>query len=103
MQLDFQIRFAPYNQVFQQLLDPAGLFAGNRNGLNVILVRFEDWTRFRDAPSIAELDENVRHLESAVRAAARRAGSPVFVCLCPGSPAVLSCPHPAPSATRSAA
>src|SRR5712664_1908044 len=65
LKLDFQIRFAPYNQVFQQLLDAAGLFAGNRNGLNVILVRFEDWTRFRDSTSIAELDEEVRHLESA--------------------------------------
>src|SRR6266851_8936479 len=101
LQLDFQIRFAPYNQVFQQLLDPAGLFAGNRNGLNVILVRFEDWTRFRDAPSIAELDENVRHLESAVRAAARRAVSPMLVCLCPASPEFLSDPARAASATRS--
>jgi len=70
LNLDFQIRFAPYNQVFQQLLDPAGLFAGNRNGLNVVLVRFEDWARFRDSTNIAELDEEVRHLESAVCSAA---------------------------------
>src|SRR5689334_8356172 len=77
LHFDFQIRFAPYNQVFQQLLDPAGLFSTNRNGLNVVLVRFEDWARFRDSTSIGELDEEVRHLESAVRSAAGRAGSPI--------------------------
>jgi hypothetical protein len=36
LKLEFPIRFASYNQVFQQLLDPAGLFAANRNGLNVV-------------------------------------------------------------------
>jgi FkbH-like protein len=90
LHLDFQIRFAPYNQVFQQLLDPAGLFAGNRNGLNVVLVRFEDWARFRDSTRIDELDEEVGHLASAVRTAAGRADSPMLVCLCPASPEFLS-------------
>ncbi|PYT24150.1 MAG: hypothetical protein DMG58_26585, partial [Acidobacteria bacterium] len=101
LHLDFQIRFAPYNQVFQQLLDPAGLFAGNRNGLNVVLVRFEDWARFRDSTSIGELDEEVRHLESALRSAAGRAGSPMLVCLCPASPEFLSDASRAAFAARS--
>jgi FkbM family methyltransferase len=35
--------FAPYNQPFQQLLDPRSVLATNRNGLNVMLVRVEDW------------------------------------------------------------
>src|SRR5713226_8408705 len=69
LKLDFQIRFAPYNQVFLQLLDPAGLFAGNPSGLNVVLVRLEDWGRFRDALSLADLEQNVRNLESALRSA----------------------------------
>src|ERR1700739_270763 len=43
--LEYEIRFAGYNQLFQQLLDPAGLFARNRGGFNVALVRFEDWLR----------------------------------------------------------
>ncbi len=38
------IRLAPYNQVFQQLLDPESLLSRNR-GVNVLLVRFEDWIR----------------------------------------------------------
>src|SRR6266852_4365812 len=89
LKLDFYIRFAPYNQVFQQLLDPLGLLAGNRNGLNVVLVRFEDWARFRHAASIAELEDEVRSLESALKSAARAAGSPLLVCVCPASPEFL--------------
>ncbi|NEO30634.1 MAG: amino acid adenylation domain-containing protein [Symploca sp. SIO3C6] len=39
----YSIEFAPYNQVFQELLNPASLLATNENGVNIILVRFEDW------------------------------------------------------------
>src|SRR5690242_654529 len=101
LKLDFQIRFAPYNQVFQQLLDPAGLFAGNRNGLNVVLVRFEDWARFRNSSTVGELEEEVRHLESALRSAAARGGAPMLVCMCPASPEFLSDPTRAAFAARS--
>ena len=38
-----EVRFAPYNQVFQQLLDPASLLSANRSGVNVLLVRPGDW------------------------------------------------------------
>ena len=37
------VQFAPYNQIFQQLLDPGSLIGRNSQGVNVILVRFEDW------------------------------------------------------------
>jgi len=40
---EYGIRIAPYNQVFQLLLDPAGALASNSDGVNVVLVRFEDW------------------------------------------------------------
>ena len=36
--LDYEIRFAGYSQLFQELLDPAGLFARNRGGVNIALV-----------------------------------------------------------------
>lgn len=90
LKLDHPIRFAAYNQVFQELLNPAGLFAGNRGGLNVLLVRFEDWARFRDQLSIAELEEHVQHFISAVRSAASAASAPILVCVCPASPEFLS-------------
>ena len=90
LKLDLPVRFASYNQVFQQLLDPSGLFARNRNGLNVVLVRFEDWARFRGHVSINELEENVAHFASALRSAASALPSPILVCICPASPEFLS-------------
>src|SRR6185436_4347717 len=89
LKLDYQIQFAPYNQVFQQLFDPTGLLVHNRNGLNVVLVRFEDWARFRDTVSVGELEADVRNFGSALRSAAASSGSPWLVCLCPASPDFL--------------
>ncbi len=39
---DCTIEVAPYNQIFQQLLDPSSLFNSNSNGLNVVFLRIED-------------------------------------------------------------
>src|SRR5215475_9235525 len=41
--LGYEVRFAGYNQVFQELLDPSGMFARNPHGVNVVLVRVSDW------------------------------------------------------------
>lgn len=84
------IRFAPYNQVFQQLLDPAGLLMRNRGGVNVILLRFEDWARFGAGPSLTALEENVRQFTEALGNAAPAFHSPVLVAVCPASPAFLA-------------
>ena len=81
--LDFEIRFAGYNQIFQALLDPDGLFARNRGGVNVALVRFEDW--LRDG-GVAGLEERARKLAEAVRNAAPSA-APLVLAVCPASPA----------------
>ena len=37
------VQFAPTEQVFQQLLDPDSLLGRNRHGVNVVLVRLDDW------------------------------------------------------------
>jgi len=37
------IEFAPYNQIFQQLLDAGSAFRKNRDGVNVVLLRLEEW------------------------------------------------------------
>jgi FkbH-like protein len=65
-----EIRFAGYGQVFQELLDPAGLFARNNSGINIVLVRFDDWPGGQAAEFVA-----------AVRSAALPA--PLIVVLCP--------------------
>src|ERR1700722_111771 len=47
LELPAAVEFAPYDQVFQQLLDPGSMLSQNKNGVNVALLRFDDWTRPR--------------------------------------------------------
>lgn len=44
--LALNVEFTPYNQVFQELLSPAGHFLGNAAGFNVIILKFDDWLRY---------------------------------------------------------
>lgn len=91
---------APYGQIFQELLDPSSGFGKNRNGVNVVLVRLEDW--IRDAPEGAEatsnaetIKRNVEDLVSAVKQAAASLSSPIVLWVCPpssGSSARLPAP-----------
>src|SRR5436189_1424910 len=66
LEMPMRIEFAPYNQVLQQLLDPSSILSTNNNGLNVVLVRFEDWQRNgRDVKvlnSQQKVEENLREL-----------------------------------------
>src|ERR1051326_2858037 len=77
--LEYEIRFAGYNQIFQQLLDPAGLYARNRAGFNVALVRFEDWQS-------AGVEEESRRLVEAILTAARSFSAPLILTICPPTP-----------------
>ena len=74
--LDCEIRFAGYNQLFQELLDPAGLFAHNCRGFNVVLVRFGDW----EAAGVGALAER---LAGAIRNGAGASSAPLIVVECP--------------------
>ncbi|MEL6439650.1 MAG: FkbM family methyltransferase [Cyanobacteria bacterium J06621_8] len=38
-----KIKFADYNQIFQELLNPSSLLSQNRDGVNLVLLRLEDW------------------------------------------------------------
>ena len=73
---DDGVRFAPYNQVFQQLLDPHSLLGRNRGGVNLVLVRFEDWLPVqpggRREERFAPTPRNWRRRSSPFRGAARR-------------------------------
>jgi FkbH-like protein len=72
--LPAELRFAAYHQVFQELLDPTGLFARNTGGVNVVLVRFDDWP-----------EGQVAEFVDAVRAAVGRTAVPLILVLCPGA------------------
>ena len=52
-------------------------------GVNVVLVRFEDWTA-----DLARLEADVRHFADALKAAAHSFSAPLLVCVCPASPGV---------------
>lgn len=82
------VSFAPYNQVFQQLLDPASLIRRNTDGANVILLRLSDWQRFDENLSDAsakkkKIERNVRELVQTLQAIAPSLSVPMLVCLCP--------------------
>ena len=101
------IEFAPYNQVFQQLLDPLSLINKNKKGINIILLRFEDWIRY-DKKSSSEpkgkalskqnistikrqekIKENVLNFVRDLKYSAEQSTIPYLVCICPASPEVV--------------
>jgi FkbH-like protein len=88
LEIPANIEFAPYNQVFQQLLDPAGLLHANRDGLNVILLRVEDWQRYSDdrAGESSALDRTAGELVRSLQTFCRTGGVPNLLCLCPPTP-----------------
>ena len=93
------VSFAPYNQVFQQLLDPSGLFAANRNGINIVLVRIEDWQRDQTDPASAttrrNIEQDAHDLARALTEAAKRSAAFYLIFLCPASPRAAADPEQA--------
>lgn len=88
------IKFGPYDQVFQQLLDPASILSTNKAGLNIVLIRLEDWVRggfdvkggFQGQANIEErLERHATDLVAALRTAGERSAVPYLLCLCPAS------------------
>jgi FkbH-like protein len=79
--LGYEVRFAGYNQVFQELLDPGGLFARNLHGVNVVLARPEDWP-----------DGGWREFIQAVET--YRGTAPLLVVICPSSREEEPVAHP---------
>lgn len=82
-----RVQFAPFNQVFQQLVDPTSDLAGNKRGLNVLLVRFEDWQQRNDDVGAADaaMTTHVDQFIATLSDFAARALVPTLVVLCPPS------------------
>jgi FkbH-like protein len=86
--LDLEVRFAPYHQLYQELLSRTSLLAKNEQGANLVLVRFEDFVRdVRDPSAAATLLERttVEFLDALTRFGAH-ARSPTIVALFSASP-----------------
>jgi len=84
--MKYRPAFAPYQQVFQQLLDPASMVR-TADGFAIVLVRFEDWLHGDAGPEHAQrekLEQVADDLIAALRAA-RQGPAPLIVCFCPAS------------------
>jgi FkbH-like protein len=90
-----EVRFAPYNQVFQQLLDGGSLLRTNRNGVNVVLLRLEDWARVSESgvPDLDGLERGVEQFIATLASAVSGFHSPILICICPASPLFLADPE----------
>ena len=85
--LNYSIGFAPYNQVFQQLLTPGSEIARNAAGISVLVVRLEDFVRDRpDTADRAQISAQIStELGDAIAQYAKRAaGALIVAVLCPG-------------------
>jgi FkbH-like protein len=60
--LETALTFAPYNQIFQQLLSPGSELSRNAAGVNILLVRFEDFAR--DQPDPAGARRSIQRCET---------------------------------------
>jgi len=88
-----EIKFAAFSQVFQELLDPTSLFNRNTGGMNVVLIRPEDWCNSQSgslqvsgADYAISLQDNVTGFISALRTALECSRVPFLVCLCHNNP-----------------
>ncbi len=85
-----EIDFAPYHQVFQELLTPGSAFARNRSGINIALIRLEDYVREPSAAedacqTVARIGDE---LGAALQGFSASAASPLLLGLLAPSPAV---------------
>lgn len=87
-----EVSFAPYSQVLQTLFDPASALSTHATGLNVVLLRLQDWLRElppaqRDDPAFVatHLEATTRDLVEAMRAHRSRARTTTLLLLCPTS------------------
>lgn len=86
------VALGPYNQVFQQLLDPNSLLLTNEAGLNILLIRLEDWLRFNGEKDKSTerakeiIRDNVAELIKAVKSSSEQTDLPCLICITPNAP-----------------
>ena len=89
LSIDTKVNFAPYNQVFQQLLNMESALLEN-TGINVLLLRVEDWLRDQPATNgqeqIAILKQTYAELIHAIGYAQKNSFVPYLVGIVPLKP-----------------
>ena len=89
--LRVSVELGPYHQVFQCLLAPDSALTGVSGGINVLLLRLEDFARDHDdtAGALAVVESVVNDLPPAIEAAVGRTGRPLLVAVFAASPNAL--------------
>ena len=96
------VRLCQYNQVFQELIRPDSEIGQNRSGVNVLLIRVEDWSGLEQhslshlqaaSQSAQNIERNVADFINVFEAAALRRSTPFLVCLCLESAALSADPE----------
>src|SRR5665213_398037 len=87
--LPLNLRFAPYHQVLQELFSGSSTLAANPKGVNVILVRFEDFVREISDPvrARAVIADTAGEIAEALSGFVRRCKVPTVLAVFPASPA----------------
>lgn len=80
----FTIEFAPYNQIFQGLLDQNSLLYKKKEYIT-FLVRFEDWCKGNLIQNQAELIKNIEDFVEYLKIFHKRVSSQIFLIICPSS------------------
>jgi amino acid adenylation domain-containing protein/FkbH-like protein/non-ribosomal peptide synthase protein (TIGR01720 family) len=84
-----KLEFSPYNQVFQELMAPDSLLTSSEPGVNLLLIRLEDWGREQKPEQhAAAISTAAREFIEALKAFAKRARRPTVLLLCPASAGV---------------
>jgi FkbH-like protein len=90
--LSLDIQFAPYNQLFQQLLSGNELLLKNKKGINVVFIRLEDFLRaVTDLAAIPDvIKRTASELKEAISSFASRTKVPTIIAILPASPGSIS-------------
>ena len=83
------LAFAPFNQIFQELVNPTSLLRRNTNGANLIFLRFDDLIELADKAAAqspaARLRANLAELVTTVQTSAPAFRVPLCIFICPSS------------------
>jgi len=79
-----KLEFSPYNQVFQELMAPDSLLTSSEPGVNLLLIRLEDWGREQKPEQhAAAISTAAREFIEALKAFAKRARGRQYCCFAP--------------------
>ncbi len=80
------IRFAPYGQVFQQLLEPESLFSTNSEGINLLYIRLMDWAQNESLEAACKkVTDNSNQFVDALEYYQTACAIPLQIVLCPSA------------------